>query len=275
MRGALAFLSRFPVGGGSPAWEAFQRTPTSFPLSGYVLGVFLAVPFALGLEAGSTVLLYLLAVYGITGITHIDGLADLADAAAVHRAATSVDPEDGTATTDTADTRYAVLKDSSTGVGGALAVALAIVALAFAAASLAPTGASSVGAASGFDGTSGTLRAVGTVVAAEVGAKAGMGVLACLGTPAHEGLGSGLLTVNRPAAYPGVMLAAVPAALLAGPAAVVPLVAVVFAGPVTALVLLRWARPRLGGVSGDVFGATNELGRIAGLHVGVIAWTLS
>ena len=31
---------------------------------------------------------------------------------------------------------------------------------------------------------------------------------------------------------------------------------------------------RLGGVTGDVFGAANEIGRLAGLHAGVIVWTL-
>ncbi len=36
-----------------------------------------------------------------------------------------------------------------------------------------------------------------------------------------------------------------------------------------------WANRNLDGISGDVFGAANEIGRVVGLHVGVIAWTLS
>ena len=40
-----------------------------------------------------------------------------------------------------------------------------------------------------------------------------------------------------------------------------------------AWLLRRWARRRLGGVSGDALGATNELARVAALHAGVIAWT--
>jgi adenosylcobinamide-GDP ribazoletransferase len=43
----------------------------------------------------------------------------------------------------------------------------------------------------------------------------------------------------------------------------------------TALAVERWANAHLGGVSGDVLGATNELARLAALHLGVIAWTLS
>lgn len=295
VRGALAFLSRIPVDGGEPAWNAFRRTPVAFPLSGYVLGVLLALPFALGLRPATTAVLYLVAVYGLTGITHADGLADLADAAAVHRRADAADESadtagdapddtDGSDATDSvsidasadAAARRAVLKDASTGVGGTLVVALAVVALSLAAASLAPTNSVvELWTASGSDGAAPVIRAIATIVAAEVGAKAGMGVLACLGAPAHEGLGSQLLTVSRSGALPGVVLAALPVTVLAGRAGVVPLVAVALAGSAVALAIRRWARSRLGGVSGDVFGATNELGRIVGLHVGVIAWTLS
>lgn len=304
VRGAIAFLSRLPVGGGEPAWNAFRRTPAAFPLSGYVLGALLALPFALGLGPATTGVLYLFAVYGLTGITHVDGLADLADAAAVHRradaaaasadtagdtpdaadeAADDSDAVDGASDSVSADaptgaaTRRAVLKDPSTGVGGTLAVVLAVVALSLAAASLAPTTDSVVElwTASGSDSADPVIRAIATIVAAEVGAKAGMGMLACLGAPAHEGLGSQLVTVSRPAALPGVALAALPVTVLAGRGGVVPLVAVALAGAATALAVRRWARSRLGGVSGDVFGAANELGRLVGLHVGVIAWTLS
>lgn len=278
VRGALTFLSRLPLGGGERAWDAFRRTPASFPIAGYVLGFVVAVPFLLGLAPETTVALYLFVVYGLTGITHVDGLADLADAAAVHgRAATD---DDGSTA---ADARRAVMKDASTGVGGTLAVALAIGSLALAALWLASPGStaspSAVGAVGGLpapiDGSIHVVRAVATLVAAEVGAKTGMGVLACLGTPAHEGLGSELVSVNTPAGLVSLALATIPATLLAGRGGVGALMAVVLAGPTTALLVRRFARRRLGGVSGDAFGAVNELARIAGLHVGVIAWTLS
>ncbi|MFB6096549.1 MAG: adenosylcobinamide-GDP ribazoletransferase [Haloferacaceae archaeon] len=306
VRGALAFLTRLPVGGGAAGWDAFRRTPASFPLAGYVVGALLAVPFGLSgllagvgvdLPAASTAALYLLAVYGLTGVAHADGLADLADAAAVHERADEggVDGEDagagdhasgargtGDAPGDPArERRRAVLKDSRTGVGGVLAVAAAVAALVLGALGLAqlvhggPVGGAAPGA--GAWAAAGSWAAVATVVAAEVGAKAGMGLLACLGSPAHEGLGSQLVGESDGRGLVGVAAASLPAVLLAGaaPVAVGVLGLGVLAGPLVALAVRRWASARLGGVSGDAFGAANELGRVAALHVGVIAWALA
>jgi len=45
-------------------------------------------------------------------------------------------------------------------------------------------------------------------------------------------------------------------------------------GVLTALALTRWASRTLGGVGGDVFGATNDLGRVVALHLGVVVWVL-
>jgi adenosylcobinamide-GDP ribazoletransferase len=47
----------------------------------------------------------------------------------------------------------------------------------------------------------------------------------------------------------------------------------VVAGLLSALVVFRVARSRLGGVNGDIFGAANEIARAVALHAGVIAWT--
>ncbi|MDB9274189.1 adenosylcobinamide-GDP ribazoletransferase, partial [Halorubrum ezzemoulense] len=63
------------------------------------------------------------------------------------------------------------------------------------------------------------------------------------------------------------------AGLSSGGAGVV--AAAITAAVVVAALAFAWARSRLGGVSGDVLGATNELARVVGLHAGVIAWTLS
>jgi len=248
VRGGLRFLTRLPVGGGEDSWEAFRRTPVSIPLVGYVVGGLAALPLVLPIPVPTAVALYLVTLVLLTGVTHTDGLADLGDAAAVHG---GVDRE----------RRRDVLKDSQTGVGGVLAVSLALVTLGL-----------------GALGLAGTLPRVAfaLALAAEVGAKAGMALLVCTRSAAHEGLGSALTEAGTPGdlvAVGGSLLPVFAVASVAGAgyaaalgALVAPLVAAWFVG--------RWADGALGGINGDVLGAANELGRVAGVHAGVIVWTL-
>ena len=116
------------------------------------------------------------------------------------------------------------------------------------------------------------LRAAGLVVAAEVGAKLGMAAVACFGTAITDGFGAAFTGRTTPVLLIGPVVVALPAALLTGisPAAPVALLSAFM----TALVVVRWARARLGGVNGDVFGAANELGRLVALHAGAVAWVL-
>ncbi|MFC7081298.1 adenosylcobinamide-GDP ribazoletransferase [Halorussus caseinilyticus] len=256
VRGALGFLTRIPTGRTDEAWTAFRETPAAFPLAGWVVGALAALPLAAPavvpaapVPVPTVAFGYLLAVYAVTGVNHADGVADLGDAAVVHG-----DPE----------RRRAVLKDTEVGVGAVLALGLALAGLALGALSLArlpPVAPSSAAV--------GVPTAVGVALAAEVGAKVGMAALACLGTPAFEGLGSAF-TDNSPTSLVAPGLVAVPVALLG-----VPALAALAGGVAVALALLSWSRSALGGVNGDVFGAANELARLAGLHAGVVAWTLS
>lgn len=239
LRGAIGFLTRLPVGQSDADWDAFRGNPVAFPLAGYVIGVLLALPFALPAPDPAQAFGFLAAVYLVTGVNHVDGLADLGDAAAVHGA----------------ERRRDVLKDTRVGVGALVAVAVSVAGLALAALTVADLPF--------------FLTAVGLVVAAEVGAKLGMATLACLGTPAHEGFGA-QFTNNTPRDLAVPVFVALPAAILVGPASLI----AVLVGPAVALGLRRWARPWLGGVSGDLFGATNEIGRLVALHAGVMVWTL-
>jgi adenosylcobinamide-GDP ribazoletransferase len=244
IRGALGFLSRLPVGHSEPAWESFRRTPTVVPLVGYLLGALVALPLFLPLPEATTALVFVVGLYALTGITHVDGVADLGDALVVH---------------GDADDRRAVLKDTTVGTGALLAVLLVVAGLVLAGLALADLP---------------VRLAVAVVVTAEVGAKAALAGLVCVGDAAHEGLGSALTTNARPRDALVVALLAAPALLLTWPRLRVG-VTVLLAATGVALLTHRWASANLGGVSGDVLGATNELARVAGLHAGVIAWTLS
>lgn len=246
LRGGVGFLTRIPVGHSGEAWDAFAETPAVFPLVGYVLGGALALPCLLVATPVSPAVVAAAALpwlYLLAGVTHVDGLADLADAAVVHG-----DSEE----------RIEVLTDAVTGVGGTVAVGIGL-----------------VGTALGFVAVAGLplRQAVAVVVAAEVGAKLTMAGVACLGVAAFEGLGSAFTEPARATHLPVAVALALPAAVLSWPT---PAAAVAVAGAVAAGGLLgAYGSRLLGGVNGDVFGAANEVARFAGLHAGVIAWTLS
>lgn len=246
LRGAVAFLTRLPVPHDEGGWDAFRTAPWTFPVVGYLAGALAAVAFVLPLPAPTAALAFVGLVYLVCGVNHLDGVADLADAAVVHG--------------DQARRRE-VLKDTTVGVGGTAAVAFVVVGLALAGLGLA--------------GLS-VLDAVVLVVVVEVGAKTGLALLACTGTATHKGLGSALTAPNDRGDAVGPVVLALPALLIpvvSPPLAVAAPAALLGALAGTALVA-RWANARLGGVSGDVFGASNELARLAGLHLGVVAWTL-
>lgn len=236
LRGAVGFLTRLPVRTGDADWDAFRHAPWTFPLVGYLVGVLAALTLLLPLPAPAAVAAYLLVLYLVTGVNHADGLADLGDALAVHGD----------------ERRRAVLKDSALGVGGTLSIGVVLVGVALTVASVADAS---------------VYAAARLVVAAEVGAKLGMALLACIGESAHRGIGSEF-TDNIPRAIVVPAMLSLPV-LLVGSLGVA-----VLGGPVVALVVRRVTRGWLGGINGDVFGATNELGRLAGLLLGVLAWTV-
>jgi adenosylcobinamide-GDP ribazoletransferase len=242
LRGAVGFLTRVPIGRSESAWMALGEQPAVMVLAAYAVGGLVAVPVVVPLPPVTVGVGFVLAVLAVTGITHLDGLADLGDAAVVHGSPAR---------------RREVMRDTTLGVGGSVALGLALVGLALAGVGLAGL----------------PLReAVGTVVAAEVGAKLAMVGLASVGEATHDGLGSHLTGATERDLGSGAVLA-LPALGLTWPS---PVAAVsLLAGLVASAVVLAWARARLGGVSGDVFGATNEVARLAALHAGVVAWTLS
>ena len=244
VRGALGFLTRLPVGHRDGDWAAFRSAPATFPVVGYVAGMLAAVPLLATetLPATTVALGYLLAVYAVLGIHHLDGVADLGDALVVH---------------GDRERRREVLKDTTTGVGALLAVSLVVAALALGGLGLAGLPA---------------RRAIGVAVAAEVGTKLGMAAMACFGTASDEGMGRQFTTASGPLSFVAPVAVALPAVALTWPT---PTAAVALGGALAGIGLpWYWANRHLGGVNGDIFGAANEIGRVAGVHLGVIAWTL-
>lgn len=242
IRGGVAFCTRLPIEHRPDDWDRFRSFPAAFPLVAYPIGAIAALPFVLsGVSGGTAAFGFLLVLLAIVGIPHLDGVADIGDAMAAH------EPE--------ASRR--ALKDTTTGVGAIVAVAVVVGGLLLGGLALANLP---------------LVAAVGVVIAAEVGAKLGMATVACAGTAAHDGLGSAFTERSEPSLLLGPVLVSLPAVLLLVPSPAG--LAAVAIGPLVAIASIRWADRTLGGVNGDVFGATNELTRVLAIHVGVIAWTL-
>jgi adenosylcobinamide-GDP ribazoletransferase len=250
LRGAVGFLTRVRVGGDQADWRAFTDAPWAFPVVGAGVGLLLGTVTALlhwvGF-GGATGVLFLGALVALLGITHFDGIADLGDAAVVH---------------GDAETRVAVLKDSDVGVGAVVALVIALLGTASAVASL---------------GVLPVRQVVAVVAAAEIGAKAAMAGVACLGTARHEGLGSQFTEWNGRRELGVATLVALALWLLLlvlapGPA---PVVGSAFLGALLGGGLLAyWANSLLDGVNGDVFGAVDVAARLVGLYAAVASTRL-
>lgn len=239
--GALGFLSRVPVGHDERAWDAFRTTPVAFPLSGYLAGGLLVLPLFLPVPQFVVATVFLVWLYTVTGINHLDGVADLGDALVVH---------------GDAERRREVLKDTTVGVGALFAVCLVLLGTWSAGAELARL----------------PVRAAALVIAAEVSAKLTIATVVCLGTATHEGLGSALTSKSNSLDLLFPTLLAVPAGALTWPDPAA--AATLLAGAVTGYLCVWWGTRQLGGVSGDLMGASNEFARIIALLVGVTTWTL-
>jgi adenosylcobinamide-GDP ribazoletransferase len=228
--GAVSFLTRVPAGGGIRRAEELAGAVPWFPVVG--AGVGLAVA---GVYAGARVLLpplvaaTLAVVAGVllTGAFHEDGLGDTADAFA--------------GGTDR-DSTVRILKDPRLGSFGVLAVAASLLLRVAAVAALAPAAALAALPAAGALSRAAAVTAMTTLPAAT-----------------DSGLGASYVAaLSRRRALAGAAAGLVVAVALLGVAA---LWAAAAAGLAAAL-LGRLAVGRIGGVTGDVLGAIQQVGEI-------------
>jgi adenosylcobinamide-GDP ribazoletransferase len=225
LRAAVGFLTRIPVGRIDGYDVALARSTAYFPAVGAIvaavgLGAWWVGATLLGPLAGAV--LGVLATVVVTGALHEDGLAD------------TVDGFWGGATREQ---RLAVMRDSRLGTYGAIAVAgdiLLRVAL------LAPYG-------------SDDWLDVGRVLLAGhvLGRAAPIALAATLPPARAGGLGTRLTRPRRSELAIASVLVAAVAIGTVGPWAPVPIVA----GGLAWVILGRAARRRIGGVTGDVYGA--------------------
>jgi adenosylcobinamide-GDP ribazoletransferase len=240
--GAVSFLTRVPVGNQVRGREELAASVPWFPVVG--AGVGLAVG---AVDAGAGQLLpplpaatlAVVAGVAITGAFHEDGLGDTADAFAGGW---------------DRDSTVRILKDPRLGTFGVLAVAASLLLRVAAVAALAPSAA---------------LAALPAAHA--LSRAAAVAVMAGYPAARETGLGASyVLALSRRRALAGVAAGLVVGLALLGMTAVG---AAVVAG-LAAAWLARLATRRLGGVSGDVLGAVQQLGEVAVLLAAVAAVTI-
>lgn len=227
---AARFLTRLPIPAerDAPPAGSLARALRLFPLVGAGLGaaagLVLAVAAWIGLPPLAAALLAIGVVALATGGLHQDGLADTADGLGGGR-----DREHA----------LAIMRDSRIGSFGTLALILVVGLEAAAIAAMAPA------------------AAVAALVAAGAGSRAAIAVAARLLDPARaDGLGAAMGRPDPPAVAVAVALATLAAIVPLGPSAGI----AALAAAALATAALGWlARRRIGGYTGDVLGAIQQM----------------
>lgn len=229
---ALTLLSRLPIpqsGHGRGAAAAW-----AYPVAGLILGGMAAmagaVCHAAGLPSPLAALIVLAFLIGSTGAMHEDGLADTAD---------------GLWGGWTADQRLKIMKDSRIGTYGVIALTLSIAAR-WAALWLL------------YELDPGAAAAA-IMTAAGLSRAAIPALMATLPHARDDGLSHSVGGVQPGTAWLGIAIAAVAAFILSGSGAIG---AMIWAAA-AALAVFRLARARIGGQTGDILGAAQQVCEIA------------
>jgi adenosylcobinamide-GDP ribazoletransferase len=237
---ALAFLTRLPVRA-EPPWPAADLAASApmFPVVGALIGLAGAIAYALavwlGLPPWPAAVVALATTIWLSGALHEDGLADVAD---------------GFGGGGTREAKLAIMRDSRIGSYGALALVLALLARAGAIAALAEPAA----------------VAAALVAAGAVSRGALPVVMAALPQARADGLAARAGRPHPLRAAAALLIAALIALVLLGGTAP----AALAAGALVALVVALLAKRQIGGQTGDVLGAVQQLTEI-GMLFGTLA----
>ena len=242
LKNLLSFLTVFPVPMDKDLLTDCARNMWAFPLIGAFLGLlaglfgWVAYLFLPDFVAGALVLALLL---WMTGLHHMDGLLDFGDGVMAH---------------GTFERKIEVMHDRFTGAGaiGLVLTTYLVTALAF----------GELGRNVSF-GNFAVPLVVPAIIVVELCAKLSMVMAAWAGKSVHQGMNSPFLeamhgTEGNLRLAAALVISFVIAISLLGLTGIF----VVVAGLITGLVMVAVAHKHFSGVTGDVFGATNELTRL-------------
>ncbi len=247
LRSGFGFLTTIPVGISMEGIEKLMKHIYLFPVVGAFVGLLLA---GIGhvssgvLPPVMTSIIVIIVIYYLTGFNHIDGLADIGDGVAAH---------------GTREKKIAAMRDTAVGTGGMVFCMIAILCLYSSLVLIAEKKAMY------------PYLFPSALIAAETGAKQSMVTVAAFGRKIYEGFGA--MTVDntkKSDLIAGLAFSGAVCYLVLGVPGLGALLASQFAG----LLVLNTANRHFGGVSGDIVGASNEVGRLASLmFIGGYAWT--
>jgi adenosylcobinamide-GDP ribazoletransferase len=246
LRNGFGFLTTIPVGISMEGIENLMKHIYLFPVVGAVIGIILAViglTSSLILSPIMLALLVIISIYYFTGINHIDGLADFGDGIAAH---------------GTKEKKIAAMRDTAVGTGGIVFCMISILGLFVSILSIQKTNI--------------YLLLPFALIVAETSAKQSMVTVAAFGRRLHEGFGA--ITVDNTKKSDliiGTIFSASLCYIVLGYLGIEAFIISQLAG----LLVLNTANRHFGGVSGDIVGAANEIGRLAALlYLGGAGWML-
>ena len=226
LRAALSFFSTLPAGTGYEEYDTLRRNLHVIPLAGTVIGVLIASTTALiSFFAPELTFLGVIVYLAFEGINHVDGLADVGDAifAPRHR-------------------RREVLKDVRVGAGGVVFVVVYLLLL-----------------FESFRSFRNPADMVSAVVLSQTSAKFSMLFLITTSRPLWEGMASSIMEfANTSHLIRGFLFLLLIYASFAALGVDLLVIAAHFTLSLLAILLIRGvAHEIFGGVSGDIFGASN------------------
>lgn len=246
LRCGFGFLTTIPVGITMEGIEKLMKHIYIFPVVGAAVGLLLAgTGYALSAVFPPALIsiILVIAIYYLTGFNHIDGLADFGDGVAAH---------------GTREKKIAAMRDTAVGTGGIVFCMIAILGL-----------------------YSSLVLIVekkevlpyllpSALIAAETGAKLTMVTVAAFGKRLHEGFGA--MTVDNTKKSDlllGIIFSGAVCYLVLG----IPGIGALLFSQLAGLLVLNTANRHFGGVSGDIVGTSNEVGRLASLlFIGGYVW---
>jgi adenosylcobinamide-GDP ribazoletransferase len=246
LRSGFGFLTTIPVGISMEGIEKLMKHIYLFPVVGAVVGLLLSgIGYATSavLPPALTSIIVIIFIYYLTGFNHIDGLADFGDGVAAH---------------GTLEKKIAAMRDTAVGTGGMIFCMIAILGVFSSLVSMAEKKEIL------------PYLIPSALLAGETCAKQTMVTVAAFGKKLHEGFGAMTVDNTKISDFvAGLVFTGVICYLALGSNGIGALIVSQVAG----LLVLYTANRHFGGVSGDIVGASNEIGRLTALlFIGGSVW---